>query len=88
MKILTAVFWVFLGIYSLVYLYLLIVSRKPFRYIFFNAFLGWWCFAVLELSSFLTGLHIPLNPATVIVSGVLGAPGTVLLEVLRYCIFI
>lgn len=88
MKILVAAFWIFLGIYSLVYLYLLIISRKPFRYITLNALCGWWCFAIVELSTFLTGIHIPLNPATVIVSGVFGAPGTVLLAVLKYCIFI
>lgn len=88
MKILTVAFWIFLGIYSLVYLYLLIISRKPFRYLGLNAVCGWWSFAVFELFSFATGLHIPLNPATVIMSGVMGVPGTVLLCIMRYCLFV
>lgn len=88
MKLLTVLFWIFLGFYSLAYMYVLIISRKPFRNLILNAFCGWWCFAVLELFSFLTELHIPLNPATVTVSGVLGVPGTALLLILRYCIFV
>lgn len=88
MKFLTVLFWSFIFVYSLFYLYLLVVSRKPFKFLLLNAFCGWWCFAVFEFSSFFTGLHIPLNPATVIVSGVLGVPGTILIEVMKYCIFI
>lgn len=88
MKTLTVALWVFLGIYGLIYLYMLIISGKPFRYIALNAFAGWWCFAVVELFSFISGLHIPVNPATVTVSGVFGVPGTVFLLIVRYCIFI
>lgn len=88
MKLFGLMFWIFLSVYGIAYLYLLIISRKPLRYLLINALCGWWCFATLELLSFLTGVHIPLNYGTVAVSGVLGVPGTLLLLILRYCIFI
>ena len=88
MDTLRIVFFCFIGVYLLAYLYLLLLSGKPIRYLFFNAFISWWCFLVVNLLSFLTKIHIPLNPATVLTSGALGVPGTVLLILLKYCIFI
>ncbi len=88
MKILSIALLVFLILYGLIYLYLLIVSRKPFKYLFLNAFVGWWCFAVIEMLSFFSGIHIPLNPFTAAVSGIFGVPGTFFLIVLKYCIFV
>lgn len=88
MKIFTVVLWCIGIIYIITYFILLILSEKPIKYFFMNALCSWWCFAIIELTSFYTGLHLPLNYGTALVSGVFGVPGVALLEVMKYVIFI
>lgn len=88
MKILSALLWSAIVIYLLCYIVLLILTKKPFKVMIINALVAWWCFALIELTAFYTGLHIPINVGTVTVSGVLGVPGVVLLEIMKYIIFV
>lgn len=75
-------------LYFLLFLLFLLLSKKPFKYLFLNAICGLWCFLVLNLLSFVTNMHIPVNWNNIAVSSLLGAPGTILLVLLKYCIFI
>lgn len=88
MKTFSVFLFTFVGIYLLVYLIMLLISQKPFKYFFINAFLGVWSFLILELTSFYTGLHIPLNYVTAGITAVCGVPGVVFIEILKYIIFI
>lgn len=88
MKTLSVLLWTAVGVYLLCYIILLILTQKPFKTMLLNAITAWWCIAVIELTSFYTGLHLPLNVGTVTVSGVLGVPGVILLEIMKYIIFI
>ena len=49
-------------------------SGKPFKHLFANAFLGYLALAVIILTEKFTGVHIAVNPYTVIGSGVFGIP--------------
>ncbi len=88
MKIFYLLMGFVLSFFALLYLLLLIVSKKPFKFFFLNALCGIWCFAVLELVSCYTGLHLPINYATMLTTGILGVPGVALLQIMKYIIFI
>ncbi len=76
------------ALYLIMFVLLLLLSKKPFKYLFLNAVCGWWCFITVNLLSFVSGIYIPVNWNNIILNGILGIPGTVLLMVLKYCIFI
>ena len=43
---------------------------------------GFLCLWILNLSSAVTGVYLPVNPVTVLLSGVLGLPGVALVALL------
>lgn len=88
MKVFLIALTVALSVYGILYLLLLILSKKPFKYFMVNAICGWWAFALVNLTGFLTGLHISVNLFTVIVSAILGIPGTAFITIMKYCIFV
>lgn len=88
MKIFYLLMGFILAFFALLYLVLLIITKKPFKYLFLNALCGIWCFAVVDLTAFYTGLHLPVNYATVLTTGILGVPGVALLEIMKYIIFV
>lgn len=88
MKVFCLVMGFVIAVFTIIYLFLLVLTKKPFKYFFINALCGAWCFAVMELTSFYTGLHIPLNYVTALTSGILGIPGVALLQIMKYIIFI
>ncbi|MEE0945685.1 MAG: pro-sigmaK processing inhibitor BofA family protein [Acutalibacteraceae bacterium] len=88
MKAFLMIMWTAVGIYLLLYFILLILTKKPIKTMVLTAVIGWWCLAIIELTSFYTGLHLPINVSTVSVSGLMGLPGVVLLEIMKYLIFI
>lgn len=73
--------------YGLGMLICLLAGGKPVRIFLLNAGLGIWMFALINLTSFLTGVRIPVNPAGALCSALGGLPGTVLLLLFRYWLF-
>lgn len=88
MKIFLLILGFVCAFFVISYLVMLIITRKPFKFLFINALCGAWLFAVIELTQHYTSLHIPLNYPSAITTGVLGMPGVALLLILRYIIFI
>lgn len=86
MKVIEIVLLCVSVLYLLVYIIFAICTGKPIKNIFYNAVIGWILLAILNLLSFLTGIHIPINPYSVAVSGGMGAAGVVLLLILRIII--
>lgn len=64
-----------LGLSALIILILAIRSRKFFKTILFNAFLGIGALAIIDLTSKYSGVYIPINYWTVGTGGLLGIPG-------------
>lgn len=65
------------SLFALIYLILLIRTGKPFKTMFFLAFLGLFICLILNLISPLTGVKIPINPASVTVISVFGVTGVI-----------
>ena len=78
---------VFLVVYLIVFLYLLIKTRKPLRLFLANVLMSLWLFAVIELTGFLTAFHIPLNWYSLGAMSLGGIPATITLLILRLLIF-
>lgn len=87
MEILKTAGIVFLCVYLLILLRLLLKTRKPFKYFVINVLSALWLYAVIELTAFATGLHIPLNWYTLSAVSFGGIPFIVLLLILRFLIF-
>lgn len=75
MEILKYIILSALGITVLLILFFALKSRKFFKTLFFNAFLGITALAVIDITSKFSGVYIPVNYYTVGASGVLGLPG-------------
>lgn len=65
---------ILLGLTFFIILVYSLVSRKPFKTLLLNAFLGVMALAVVNLTSKYTGAFIPLNEYTAVGSSVLGLP--------------
>jgi len=63
-----------------------IKSRKPIKFLLFNAFIGVTTLLILYFTRKLTGLNIALNPYTVIISSTLGVPAVILTLFLNFLI--
>lgn len=77
----------FAVLYFICFLYLLIKTKKPVKYLFFNALLGLWLLAVINLIAFITGVHIPLNVHSLSVVSIGSVFACVLLLILKYVVF-
>ncbi len=55
-------------------IFLAIKSRKPIKFLLFNAFIGITTLLIIVLTKKLTNIFLPVNEYTVIGSAVLGVP--------------
>ncbi|MBE6780631.1 MAG: hypothetical protein E7545_06615 [Ruminococcaceae bacterium] len=62
-------------------------SRKPFKFILLNAFLGLSTLLILYLTRKLTGIHITINPYTVVSASLFGVPMVILIIFLNFFVF-
>lgn len=83
MKAFTIIVAVALAVFTLVILFFAIKSRKFFRTLLFNAFLGISILALIDLTSFFTGMHIPVNWCSVGGCGVFGVPAVCFFLILQ-----
>lgn len=70
-------------IYGFLYLIFAAKTKKPFKTIFFYAFLGLLGLAATNLTSKFSGVYIPINAYSIGCSAALGLPGTISLLMLR-----
>ena len=70
-------------IYGFLYFIFAIGTKKPFKTIFFYAFLGVLGVIVVNLTAKYSGVYIPVNAYTLGSSAALGLPGTITLLVLK-----
>ena len=79
-------FIVIFSLFALAILFFAIKSHKLFKTLFFNAFLGLCILAIIDLTSRLTGLYIPVNWYSVGGTSVFGIPAVCLLFILQVII--
>lgn len=77
------IFIVLSVIYGFLYLIFAAKTKKPFKTIFFYAFLGLLGLILTNLTSTFSGIHIPVNAYSLGCSAALGLPGTIGLLILR-----
>ena len=70
-------------IYVFLYFIFAAGTKKPFKTIFFYAFLGLFGIAAVNITTHFSGVHIPINAYTLGTSAILGLPGTISLLILR-----
>ncbi len=73
-----------LSVFALIILVFAIKSKKPFRILFFNAFLGIALLAVINLTAKFTNVYIPINEYTVTGCGVFGVPAVSIFLIFRF----
>lgn len=73
-----------LAVYALIYLILLIRTRKPIKNAFMFAILGIFITVILNLISPYTGFKIAVNPASVVLISALGVWGVVAMLILPF----
>ncbi|MBR7132819.1 MAG: pro-sigmaK processing inhibitor BofA family protein [Clostridia bacterium] len=73
-----------LGISAFVILIFAIKSKKPFKALILNAILGVAVLGIVDLSSKLTGVYIPINEYTVLGSSIYGLPAICGFLLLRF----
>lgn len=74
MEILKYSFFALLGISVLTILYFAVKSKKFFKTLLLNAFIGVVLLAVINLTAGFTGAYLPINEYTVTGSAVFGVP--------------
>lgn len=77
------IFICFCVMYGFLYLIFAAGTNKPFKTIFFYAFLGILGLAAVNLTSKFSGVYIPVNAYTLGSAGALGLPGTISLLLLK-----
>lgn len=77
------IFIVLSVIYGFLYLIFAAKTKKPFKTIFFYAFLGLLGLILTNLTSTFSGVHIPVNAYSLGCSAALSLPGTIGLLILR-----
>ncbi len=63
-----------LGITAFMIFIFALKSKKPFKVLLFNAFMGLTLLAIIDLTSKFTGVYIPINEYTVTGSAVFSIP--------------
>ncbi len=53
---------------------LFVLTKKPFKTLLLNAFIGICSLAILDLTSKLSGVYIPINAYTAFGAGIFGVP--------------
>ena len=73
-----------LGVFVLIILGFAIKTKKTFKILFFNAFLGITSLAIINLTAKFTGAYIPINEYTVTGCGIFGVPAVIFFLILRF----
>lgn len=76
----TAVYLVLLVVFS-------ILTKKPLKTLLYNALIGLFAFALVDLTAIFTDIWIPINDYTVAISLLGGFPGVILLVAARFLLF-
>ena len=70
-------------VYLFLYFILSVRTKKPFKTMFFYAFLGVVTLAIIKLTTPFSGVTIPLNGYTLGTSAALSIPGIIMLLILK-----
>lgn len=70
-------------IYGFLYFIFAVGTKKPFKTIFFYAFLGVLGLIAVNITAKFSGVYIPVNTYTIASSAALGMPGTITLLILK-----
>ena len=70
-------------LYGLIYFVLAAKTKKPFKTILFYAFMGVASLILVNLTSSLSGIYLPINQYTLGSTAALGLPATVTLLILK-----
>lgn len=63
-----------LFVFSITIMILFVLTKKPFKTLLLNAFMGICALAIIDLTSTLSGVYIPINTYTVAGAGIFGIP--------------
>lgn len=77
----------FLGIFLILFFRLLLKTKQTLKYFLLNILSGIWAFAVVNLTSFLFNMNIPLNLMTICSVSLGGVPWCIALIVIKVFIF-
>lgn len=86
MKIFLVAVSILIGLYVIFLLYFLSKTKSPVKMFFLYGLISAIVFAIINLTSFATGIYIPLNYGTAIGCAVGGVP-FLILTLLLNCIF-
>ena len=73
-----------LSVFTLIILIFAKKSKKTFKILIFNAFLGISLLAIINLTSKFTNVYIPINEYTVTGCGVFGVPAVSIFLIFRF----
>ena len=73
-----------ISIFILVILGFAVRTKKPFKILLFNSFLGIVSLAIINLTAKFSGVYIPVNEYTVTGCGIFGIPGMLFFLILRF----
>ena len=84
MTILKYAVLIVLSVFLFVILGFAIKTKKSFRILLFNVFMGWTTLAIIDLTAKFTGVYIPINEYTVTGCGVFGIPAVIIFLIFRF----
>ena len=79
MEIFKILFIVFLSVFALLFLFFSIKTKRFFQSLLINALAGLSVIIIINLTKRFTGIFIPINEYSVIISSAFGAPGVIAL---------
>jgi hypothetical protein len=84
MEIFKVCIWIFLAVYLIFYIYFFVKIKNKKRFIILNTVISVVVFAIINLTSFATGIKIPINECTVIGTLIGNVPALCLVAAIRY----
>ena len=76
--------WIFLAVYLIFYIYFFVKIKNKKRFVILNVIISIVIFAIINLTSFATGIIIPVNECTVIGTLIGNVPALCLFAAIRY----
>ena len=87
LNLIKTIFIILASVYTVILIIFSILTKKPFKALIYNGLFGLFSFVLIDLTSFLTGIWIPINDFTVAISLLGGLPGVILLIIARFLLF-
>lgn len=84
MEIFKVCIWIFLAVYLIFYIYFFVKIKNKKRFLILNTVISVIVFAIINLTSFATGIKIPINECTVIGTLIGNVPALCLFAAIRY----